>query len=1002
MPIPRIPNLMGRLSALFIICSCACLVLVGCTSVVPTPVGTREIVKLPPTRLTDVSLTNVAPDGLDTDGSVSTADHGDVIADAFPILLDDAIEGTMDHAGDVDIFSIEAEKGKLYEIWLTPERARQIKMRLIDGDGELVTETLGSTMLHAPIEGRYFVELADFSARYERIDYTLVVRFSPLPDDHGYDLSTATELEIGARVHGTFRWDEDVDYFRFRAEEGQSYDVRVAGGNARAMLQILGSTGEMLISAKRGTHEISWVPPVDGVYYIRTVAGFGEIGDYAVETEYGDYEDDHSDSVSKATEIQVGHTVHGVVDRHGDVDYFRFRSKAGRGYRVSASGPVLVKVLDADRKPLAEVGSYVFNWSFVDGDFEREIYVSVQALGDGNDGTYELIVETYDQSDDHGNTPRNATEISIGEPTNGVIEFEPDVDFFTFNAERHTTYRLLLEEGSLRRGALFLLDSEGAKLEPPWFPDAPQDRFVWTAKSSGPYFVVATPAYGEGEEYRQGDYSVSVEKYTDDHADDSDEATAIALDEAVTGFLHSHNDIDSFKLATEPNSVYQIDVAPKRASLNLPVLYVDYFAAWNRAKGKRVDEEDLPISWRASKPGVLHIAISTSWHSVGYVLTVTEFADDHGDDPGLATEVTIGALTEGFKEDAVNKDFFAFQAVKGQSYEMMFDFSEIFDGEVSLTSSDDGSVLYRTHGRDQLRFVWQAELTERVFVEVFGGADWKEGVYTLRIDEVEDKPDDEHGDRIATSTSVEIDSEILGTIWGLTDRDVFRFTAVKGEVYTISIDDEFNSDFVVQIVDWSGDLLATRTNVHVANYCFPPPETYGDVIVWKAPRAGDYFLTVAANPYGYERSGNYSILIVAGSVPDDYGNSAGDAHMIDPGDKVSGMIGWARDVDVFRFVGESNQNYTIKVELASGESSEFDVVDGTNHALMSGFGAPQDPLPIVERNVDFGCNMDEPFAGKYRDSATFVHPYQSEYFITVKGPEIESLAAYTLTLEKTR
>lgn len=1007
MPIRSIPKLNGRLFAFFIVCTSVCLLFVGCTPSNPTPAGSPEIARLAPTQTLEADPVAVGPDDSDEDGLIGADDYGNVIADAFPMLLNDVIAASMDQVGDVDVFSIDVEEGELYEIWMSTEHDRRIKLRLLDGDGVLIAETYERTMFQPTMHGRYFIEVADLSTRYERFGYTLEARLNRLPDDHGYDLSTSTELDIGVQVHGTFRWVEDADYFRFRAEEGQSYDIRVTGGNARANFQILDSTDDVLIDTKPGSPEIGWVAPVGGVYYIRAIAEFRKIGNYAVEIEYGDYEDDHSDAISMATEIQVGQKVYGSVDRYGDVDYFRLSGEAGRSYRVSSTGPVVVKVLDADRNSLGNVGSYEFNWSFVDTTSDSNVYMSVVGAGVNSEGAYDLIVEAYDQTDDHGNTLRSATPISVGELTTGAIEFEPDVDFFTFNAEIDTTYRLLLDEGSLRRGALFLLDSEGTRLEPPKLPDAPIDRFVWTARSSEPYFVVVTPDYGYGEEYRNGDYSARVEEYIDDHADNPDDATAIRLNETVVGSLFSHMDVDSFKFAAEPNTIYQIDVALKRAPLTFPGFDVDYFAASDPAMRLQVDDGELPINWRASRLDELHIAISTKWHSVGYEMTITELPDDHGDDPSLATEVTTGKLIEGVKEYSDDVDVFAFDVIEGQAYELTFDLVEIFEAVVSLTSSNDGSVLYRSYGRDQLRFVWQAENTERVFVEVLGGGFWRDGPYTFQIDAVDDKPEDEHSGSLKTSTVIEIGSKISGTIWGRTDRDVFRFIAEQGKGYTILIDDDVLNNFVVQVLDGSGNVLAARTNVHQASYCFPPPESYVNRIVWEAPRTNDYFIAVAANPYDHEWygkkwSGNYSILIDDEGTTDDYSDSMRHAHWISPGDSVSGMIGWARDVDVFGFVGEGDQTYTIKVKLASGASSEFDVIDGTMHKL---YPTPLNLVhssPEVENNNQLGCNTDEPFAGDYRDSAIFETHYPSEYFITVKGPEIESPTSYTLTIENTR
>ena len=51
-----------------------------------------------------------------------------------------------------------------------------------------------------------------------------------VPDDHGNDIDDATAIRVGADVRGAVDYDGDIDFFRFQAEQGQSYQIDVALG----------------------------------------------------------------------------------------------------------------------------------------------------------------------------------------------------------------------------------------------------------------------------------------------------------------------------------------------------------------------------------------------------------------------------------------------------------------------------------------------------------------------------------------------------------------------------------------------------------------------------------------------------------------------------------------------------------------------------------------------------------------------------------------------------
>ena len=68
-----------------------------------------------------------------------------------------------------------------------------------------------------------------------------------VPDDHGNDIDDATAIRVGADVRGAMDYDGDIDYFRFQAEQGQSYQIDVALGTlVDSIVSLLDSDGWFL------------------------------------------------------------------------------------------------------------------------------------------------------------------------------------------------------------------------------------------------------------------------------------------------------------------------------------------------------------------------------------------------------------------------------------------------------------------------------------------------------------------------------------------------------------------------------------------------------------------------------------------------------------------------------------------------------------------------------------------------------------------------------------
>ena len=241
-------------------------------------------------------------------------------------------------------------------------------------------------------------------------------------DDHGNDIDDATAIRVGAGVRGAMDYDGDIDFFRFQAEQGQSYQIDVALGTLDdSIVELYDADGSLLDTnddyGDTLASRLYWNAPSSGERYV-AVEGFG-IGTYTLTVSLSDVIDDHADSEVSATAIRVGADVRGALDYDGDIDFFRFQAEAGRGYQIDVALGTLddsiVYLYDGDGSFLDtndDYGDTLASRLYWNAPSSGERYVAVEGFGIG---TYTLTVSLSDLIDDHANSEGDATAIRVGE-----------------------------------------------------------------------------------------------------------------------------------------------------------------------------------------------------------------------------------------------------------------------------------------------------------------------------------------------------------------------------------------------------------------------------------------------------------------------------------------------------------------------------------------------------------------------------------------------------------
>ena len=227
----------------------------------------------------------------------------------------------------------------------------------------------------------------------------------------------------------------------------------------------------------------------------------------------------------------------------------------------------------------------------------------------------------------------------------GALDYDDDIDFFRFQAERGQSYQIDVALGTLDDSVVDLYDVDWSILDTnDDHGDTYASRLYWEAPSSGERYVAV---YG----YGTGTYTLTV-VIVDDHGNDFERATRIAIGEAVAIELEDRDGRDVLVFRAGPGREYVITLNWERYNLwddpagPIMALFdaggrelarlVDYDFSQNRIRNK--------ITWQAATGGDYYIVVGNGVTLGIFALTVTGGEateqldrDDHSDTPDNAT-----------------------------------------------------------------------------------------------------------------------------------------------------------------------------------------------------------------------------------------------------------------------------------------------------------------------------------------------------------------------------
>lgn len=392
--------------------------------------------------------------------------HSGSPGDATGINFGSAVAGAISPADDQDFFGFLAKRGVRYTVESELGSAVAVSLSIADADGNIEASNggLGSTLEWiSPDDNSYYVAVSAPSQIANPIGtYTVKIDGdNTLLDRHGDARADATSINFGNATAGAISPPKDLDYFSFSTERGVKYDIQVELGNAKGVsIAVKNPDGSANAASDGISHNLQWIAPDSGVYYIVISAPpqlREGIGTYTVKVDADtSLNDRHGDTPNGATQTSFGNAVAGAISPIDDLDYFSFQSRRGVRYTFAMDyGTTSGVSLTVQGK---ETGADVLASNFGEGtdvtwvspdDGTYYAVVSKSPRLASAIGTYTLTIDSdYALEDRHRDIPTWATQIGFGNAIAGAISPADDYDYFSFPGERDEIYTLQVNLGT--------------------------------------------------------------------------------------------------------------------------------------------------------------------------------------------------------------------------------------------------------------------------------------------------------------------------------------------------------------------------------------------------------------------------------------------------------------------------------------------------------------------------------------------------------------------------
>ena len=346
--------------------------------------------------------------------------------------------------------------------------------------------------------------------------YTLSV--SVPSDDHGGSITAATSVEASSSTSGNVDYQGDQDYFSFEAEADTRYLVRLAMGTlSYTSFSLSNSSGQRLGSAESYQNRetpIAYTPTVAETIYVAVQPRSNDNTTGSYTLSISTPSDDHGDSSSKATAVELGSTSDSTIEYQGDQDYFSFEAEAGTTYLIELTMGTLnyanFSLSNSSGQRLASADSYQSSNTPIayTPTSAGTLYVAVQPRSyDNTTGSYTLSVSA--PTDDHGGSITEATAVGPSSSTAGIFDYQGDRDYFSFEVKAGTTYLVHTGLGTTTYTNTVLYNESGQQLASADSYQGRETPFAYTATATQTLYAAV-----QSRNKATGSYTLALFEFT--------------------------------------------------------------------------------------------------------------------------------------------------------------------------------------------------------------------------------------------------------------------------------------------------------------------------------------------------------------------------------------------------------------------------------------------------------------------------------------------------------
>ena len=280
-------------------------------------------------------------------------DHPNHTSGATLLSEGTRLSGTIDYAGDADLFRLPVSEGEVWTIDFSGSDSNIGRSFSFWNNEDHYSDTSRHVpcdrqrcVLAAPSNGTWTIRFSGFEPLNE---FALLAERLDVPDDFGSDRTHAHDLDVApfadptcdsetqgdrcsdtTTVEGTIEYRFDGDYFRVSLTEGTKYEIGVHSASEQVILALLDDT--MCLDSTRGAQEQTgdlWIPDATADYWIRVgESGYqpGDLDDHVPERytlEITAHPDGYEYPTGEGTATEVApNTVHTVAESSGR-DHYR-------------------------------------------------------------------------------------------------------------------------------------------------------------------------------------------------------------------------------------------------------------------------------------------------------------------------------------------------------------------------------------------------------------------------------------------------------------------------------------------------------------------------------------------------------------------------------------------------------------------------------------------------------------------------------------------------------